>query len=328
MPITGPSSYISVVPAFLNHWADANLLGQAVTVDGVALGQLGDQGISFLQGLQTELLGARDTLEATNVDVALSSGALLGHKTFLQAQCVAFNKAVRADHSTTVYVQALPDAPQVADAREKFNKPIRQMLILWGKVSTYRTGLTPSKSPLVLPGNVSSTTVTTRLALLVQEQNNFEERDQQAGLDRLKRENVQDRIYPVLKLYRAKIEALFAANAPIVLSLPALTESGQASPDAGTITGALNAAGTEAVLAGTPSPSATVVKHQLRASVGDAPNAGDETMKAEFAPGHAITLTSNFGLGVPGARVHWRLVAITADGHEGATEWLSFQRPL
>ncbi len=328
MPITGPSSYISVVPAFLNHWTDANLLGPAIVVDGVPLGQLGDVGIAFLQGLQTELLAARDALEVTNLEVALSSAALLGHKTFLNAQCVAFNKVVRADHSTTTFGQALPEAPQPGDGREKFNRPIRQMLNLWAKVNTYRTGLTPAKSPIVLLGNVSVTTCTTRLASLVAEQNTFEEREQQAALDRLKRENVQDRIYPLLKLYRAKVEASFAPNAPIVLSLPALTDSGSGKPEPGALAGALNPAGTAVGLTGTPSASASVVAHQLRASVGEAPEADDETMRAEFPLGQAIALSSDYGLSVPGARVHWRLVAITADGHEGATPWRTFQRPL
>lgn len=328
MPVTGPSSYISVVPAFLNHWADANALGAAIVLDGVPLGQLGDQGIAFLQTLQTELLAARDALEATNLDVALSAAALLAHKTFLNAQCAAFNKVVRADHSTTTFVQALPEVPQFGDAREKFNRPLRQMLNLWAKVNAYRTSLTPSKSPIVLPGLVSVTTVTTRLAALVTEQNTFEEREQQAVLDRLKRENVQDRIYPVLRIYRQKIEASFAPSAPIVLSLPALTDSGSGTPAPGGITGALNPAGTEAVLTGTASPSPTVVAHQLRASVGEEPNADDETMRAEFPLGQAIALSSDYGLSVPGAKVHWRLVAITADGHESGTPWLSFQRPL
>ena len=51
-------------------------------------------------------------------------------------------------------------------------------------------------------------------------------------------------------------------------------------------------------------------------------------MRAEFPLGQAIALSSDYGLSVPGAKVHWRLVAITADGHEGGTPWLSFQRPL
>ena len=146
--------------------------------------------------------------------------------------------------------------------------------------------------------------------------------------DRIVFENVQDRIYPLLKLYRAKIEALFAANAPIALSLPDLVDSGSGSPAPGTLEGVLNAEGTESVLTGEPSVSASVVKHQLRASVGEEPSAGDEAVRAEFALGEEIALTSDYGLSVPGAGVHWRLVAVTADGHEGTTDWVSLQRPL
>ena len=331
MPISGPSSYIVVVPAFINHWTDANALGSLITIDGTALGQLSDVGISYLQGLQTELLGARDTLETTNVDLGISSGNVLGHKTWLQAQCVAFNKAVRADHSTTAFVDVLPQAPQVSDGREKFNKPVRMLLTLWARVNTYRAALVPPKSALTLPASLTAitlATMTARLATMLAEQNTHEEREQQAALDRLKRENVQDRIYPVLKIYRQKIEASFAPTAAIVLSLPELTDSGAGTPEPGVLTAALNAAGTEVVMTGTVSPSATVASHQLRASVGEEPQSDEESMRAEFPLGMPIALTTDYGLGVPGARVHWRLVAITADGHERATPWQSFQRPL
>ena len=139
---------------------------------------------------------------------------------------------------------------------------------------------------------------------------------------------MQDAIYPILKLYRAKIELLFSPDTPVFQTLPALTDDGSGTPGAGSLTGSLNPAGTEATLTGTASASVTVTKHQFRASVGPEPSADDEALRAEFELGQAITLTSNYGLGVPGAKVHWRQVAVTADGHEKSTPRLTFQRPL
>jgi len=62
--------------------------------------------------------------------------------------------------------------------------------------------------------------------------------------------------------------------------------------------------------------------------VGEEPSDEDESLRAEFAPGEPISLTTNFGLTAPGATAHFRLVAISASGHESGTPWLTIQRPL
>jgi hypothetical protein len=71
-----------------------------------------------------------------------------------------------------------------------------------------------------------------------------------------------------------------------------------------------------------------VVKHQIRASLGATPQSEDEAVKAEFALGATIALNTAYGLGAPGAQVHFRLVAITADGHEKGSDWVTVLRPV
>lgn len=155
-----------------------------------------------------------------------------------------------------------------------------------------------------------------------------EEREQQASLDRASRDALQRSIYPILKVYRLKIEAVFAPGSPILATLPALTEDSEATPQPGTLSGSFEAPANQAVLEGEPSPSPTVVRHQIRASVGPQPSVEDEALSAEFELGTPITLTTNYGFGAPGAIVHFRLVAITADGHEKGTSWVTLERPL
>jgi len=157
---------------------------------------------------------------------------------------------------------------------------------------------------------------------------NEEERSQQAALDRATRDAVQRKIYPILKVYRLKVEAIFPSPSPILETLPALTENAGATPQPGSLTGNYNAGTNSAVLTGQPSPSGSVVRHQIRASVGTEPSLEDEALSAEFEVGDPIELTTNYGFGAPGAIVHFRLVAITADGHEKGTPWLMLQRPL
>lgn len=330
MPVTSaPTSYITVVPAFLNHWEDAEALEGPIELDGAGCGQPADVSRAGFQAMYDELLAARGVLEGTLLEAALQAGQVVGDRTWLQAQIVAFNKTVRALHGSTVFAKVLPEAPQLGSARENFNRPLRTLKNLWPKLDAYRAGRTPPLPPLELPSTgATAVAYVARLAALVEHQDTQQEREEQADLEREVREAVQRQIYPVLKIYRLKIEALFPANAAIIQALPALTDDGTGTPEAGGLTGSLNGAGTAVTLKGKASPSGTVSGHQLRASVGPEASAADESVQAKFAPGEALALTSAYGLGVPGAKVHWRLVAVTEDGHEKGSPWLTFQRPL
>lgn len=328
MPISGASSYIVVVPIFLNHWDDANAVNGAFTLDKEATGQPADVARDDLNDLYQELVTRRDTLEETLLDLGLASGTLLGDKTWLHAQCISFNQIMRADHGTTIYARNLPVAPQLGEAREKFLKPLRLMANLWAKVNTYRAALTPPKTALTLQEGTTLATFNTRMDTARGNFNVVEERDQQATLERALRDDQQEIIYPVLKVYRLKVEALFPAGSAILETLPALTDDGSGTPQAGTLGGTFSTTTNEATLTGTPSASKTVVRHQIRASLGPEPDAGDETLTAEYALGAPLTLTTGYGLGTPGALAHFRLVAITADGHEKGSDWVTIQRPL
>ena len=85
------------------------------------------------------------------------------------------------------------------------------------------------------------------------------------------------------------------------------------------------AASISASLTGTASTSSTVVLHQIRASVTEDPSVEDESVVVEFAP---LTLSTTYGLTVPGAKAHFRLVGITADGHESGSDWVTIERPV
>lgn len=328
MPISGPSSYLVTVPLFLNHWADANEVSGTFLLDGAQCEQPVDVGIATLQAFFDDLEMARDQVEVVAMEWALKQAEVLGLRTAVQGHAVKFNRAVRADLGSTKFAEVLPTAPGLNDAREKFMKPIRAVLSLWAKVNTYLATLTPPKPVLQLEGGATLDTVTLQVNALREAMDVAEERDQQATLERADRNVVQETIYPILKVYRLKVLARFAPDSAIVATLPALTEDSEATPEAGTLAGSYHAASNEAQLTGTPSPSPSVVRHQIRACVGAVPSAEDETMRTEFALGMPIALNTNYGLGAPGATVHFRLVAITADGHEKGTDWVTVQRPL
>ena len=138
--------------------------------------------------------------------------------------------------------------------------------------------------------------------------------------------DARDQIYPVPRVYLLEIQAAFHAGPAIVETLPALTENGhQHAAAIGGPSGQSVAASISASLTGTASTSSTVVLHQIRASVTEDPSVEDESVVVEFAP---LTLSTTYGLTVPGAKAHFRLVGITADGHESGSDWVTIERPV
>ncbi len=334
MPITGPSSYVTTVPLFINHWNDVNAAGTPVVLDMAQTGQPTPVTVGILEDLYGELTDARARVEVVMLDLALQQAEVLQEKTWLQTQVTAFNRNVRADHGASPFAKVLPVAPGVENGRERFNAPLRLVVALWGKVNAWRAAQTPVIPPLTLPGEagggapVTLAVFSSRSIVLAAAMDVAEEREQQATLERAERNELQGRIYPILKVYRLKIAAVFAPGSPFVETLPALSEEAGATPQPGTLTGHYDVAQEAAVLAGTPSPSASVVRHQIRASVGEEPQVDDEVVRAEFEPGVPIALETTYGLAAPGETVNFRLVAITADGHERGTEWVRVQRPV
>ena len=77
MPITGPTSYITTVPLFLNHWEDANEIDEPILLDAVATDQIADVDRARLDTLYGTLVGQRDALEAVLLEINLGDATLL-----------------------------------------------------------------------------------------------------------------------------------------------------------------------------------------------------------------------------------------------------------
>jgi len=328
MPITGPTSYITTVPLFLNHWEDANEIDELIVLDAVACGQTADVDRARLSGLFTTLTAQRDALEAVLLEINLGYGTLQQEKAVLQTAVIKFNRKVRSDHGGTTYERALEVAPNVSDGRDKFQGPLRRTRLLWTTLNAWRAAQTTPRPALILEGGMTLAQFSTAFDALVAQWNLVEEREQEAALQRGRRNDAQDEIYPVLRVYRLKIQATFPAGSAIVETLPALTDTATGTPEPGALSGQWVAASTNASLTGTASTSSTVVCHQIRASVTEDPSVEDESVVAEFALGTPLTLSTTYGLTVSGAKAHFRLVGITADGHESGSEWVTIERPV
>ena len=328
MPIQGPTSYFTVVPLFTLHWSDANAAngGVAITLNKDETGTVTDTTLADLQALFSSLELLRDNVENKAQDVGIQSAVVTGMKEFMLAKMNDFNTKMRADYASSPYGRNLSDVPQVTSGRDAFLKPMRDTNRLWAKVNLWLVSL--SKPELKIKGDYQQAAFNSALDTLRTAWNDWESLEQDWSLDIQKRNDAQDVIYPILKVYRLKIPSIFAEGSAILDTLPLLTPVAGSTPQAPGLAGGWSVVNNRGEFNGTPSPTAAVTKNQLRACVGPDYNENTENVVATLDAGEPIVFTTTWGLTTPGAVASYRLYAMTADGHERGSAAVVITRPL
>jgi hypothetical protein len=328
MPIQGPTSYFTVVPIFINHWKDANTAngGVAITLSKQETGTATDTTVADLETLFASLELLRNNVENAAQNVGIQSAVVTGMKQFMLAKMNDFNKKMRADYASSPYGRNLSDVPQISAGRDAFMRPLRDTNRLWEKVNQWLTS--QGKPALKLIGDYEWGPFNSALDALRVAWNDWEEQEQNWSLDIQKRNDMQDVIYPILKVYRLKIPAVFPENSAIVDTLPLLTPVSGSTPQAPGLTGGWSVPNNRAELSGTASPTAAVTRYQLRACIGPVHNDDLESVVATVDAGEPLTFNTTWGLTTPGSVASFRLVAMTADGHERGSAPVVIARPL
>ena len=206
MPIQGPASYFTVVPLFINHWKDANVAngGVAITLNKDETKTATDPTVADLEALFASLGLLRDNVENAAQDVGIQSAVVTGMKQFMLAKMNDFNKKMRADYASSPYGRNLSDVPQISAGRDAFMRPLRDTNRLWEKVNQWL--ISQGKPALKLIGDYEWGPFNSALDALRVAWNDWEEVEQNWSLDIQKRNDMQDIIYPILKVYRLKIQ--------------------------------------------------------------------------------------------------------------------------
>ena len=327
MPIVGPVSYFSVTQSFINHWTDANTAnGAAILLNKDELELAADASVATLTGLLSTLEARRDAVEDVAQDVSIKRAIATGMRAFLIVKMGDFNDMMRAEHGSSVYGQSLALVPGISDGRDALLKPLRDTNRLWTKVNAWR--VSQGKTALLTKGSYAQSAFNSALAGARTALDDLEEREQQLGLDIRNRNSVQDNIYPILKVYRLKIPAIFPAGHALVNSLPALTPTPGTTPAAPGLTMGWSAANGRAEGSGTASPTVAVTQHQLRASAGPLHDENTEVVVQTIEAGQPLAFATTWGQTIPGGVTSYRLVAMTADGHERGSAPVVVSRPL
>ena len=328
MPITGPSSYVPTTQAFLAHWADVNTALTAPTVmtlAGALLGKLTPVVVADLQALYDALLAQRTTVTDALVDVDFARSDLGALKARLASRMAEFTAVIRGNLPSSKYARALP-AQAPADAGQGvLAEAVGRVKKVWNALNDG----TPfgMVTPVVLQGGYGLNGFETDVTALPGTFMAVTEAGGQVKLEQEERNDLQDRIYPLLKAYRQVMPTMFAPGNALTDSLPDLTPAPGSTPAPVALTAALDGPTQQAHLTWTASGNAELDHYEVRAVPGGTYNVNDEVQVATVAKEAARTLLTDHFLTDPGQTASFKVYVVLTTENEAGSNARTVARP-
>lgn len=321
MAITGPSSFIPTVQEFLFHWLQVNaglgVNGPLVMPDGTTQAMLTTHHVT-LTGFKTSIAGKVN-------DVEIARGQLDLQKTALLGRLGEFNRKVRGLLSHTAYVHALPLAPSSGTSAAVVIDALEDMGTLWVKINA--ASIPGFTSPLTLLGGYAVATFDTDLAALRTAANAWQNAVQDVKLERDKRNDLQDLVYPLLKDYRQVVQGLFAPSDALVDSLPRLSPDPGSTPDPVAASGVWDAATLQAKLTWSASSDPHLSHSEIRFCAGADYSTNDETSLGTVLPSEPLEFLTAAGLSTPGSTASFKVYVILTTNNEKGSNTVTITRP-
>ena len=322
MPLEDVGSYPSVMSEFELHWQDVNAeLGGTPATDmklegGFTLAQftaLRDDvqaKISGLEGLENGRQIAADSRDQV--------------KAAIKDRLAQFRAILRAVLSKSKYAASAPILPVLTAAESKFMAPFDDAADLWGRINADATlaGFTP---PLVIAGytlaNFTTDIAAVRAAyisvLTAENSKRLGLRERDALLPTAREYMVQ---------YRVLVEGLLGPNHPLTQTLPVLSGPPGSTPDPVTLSGAFNAATSQADFSWTASANSNLDHYEVRMSPGPTFDAATATVIANLPPG-TTTFSTTDGLQDPGDVAAFKAYVVLTTGNEAGSNTVTITRP-
>jgi hypothetical protein len=232
---------------------------------------------------------------------------------------------VRGNLAGTKYERALPELPDSQSTQDTLQKATVRAVALWTKLNAdLTTGMT---LPLVLEGGFALGGLTDLMNAIPLTYLALEKARGQVKLEREERNDLQDRIYPVLKAYRQVMPQKFPAGHALITALPDLTPKPGATPDAVALTAVWSAADTKAKLEWAASSESALDHYEVRAVPGEEYDVDDEVQVASIPKnGPRLLLTEQF-LSAPGQHASFKVYVVLTTGNEAGSEPVTVTRP-
>ena len=322
MPLVDIGSYPPVMGEFDNHWASVNTeLGGAPASDlklasGFTRADFGTLRASIVGSL-TGAEGLENTRQIA-VETRNQSKAALRERLF------QLRGMFRGLLSKTKYAAAVPLLPDLSMAESKFLSPFDDAADLWGRVNADVTlaGFTP---PLTI-GSYTQAMFVTDLAAVRVAFAAVSSAENAQTIDIRERDGFLTDARERMVQYRVLVPAMLGQNHPLALSLPDLYPAPGSTPDASTLSGAWNAATTQADLSWTASSAATLDEYEVRMSPGSTYDAATSSVIGHVPAGTTSFSTAE-GLAASAAVASFKVFVKLTTGNEAGSNTITITRP-
>ena len=328
MPISGPSSYLPTLNEFVPHWDAVNTaLGAGGPMvlrnpNGTSPATLNR---ANLVTMRTDLTALHAGIQGQINNVELAAADLKVMKEDLHLRAGQFNDKVRGPLGNTSYATALPLLPTPTDGMGVFVPPLDDIATLWTKLNA-AAGIPGFTPPLLLLGGYPLADFVTALGDLKTQFETVAKEELGVTLKIGDRNGLQDLIYPVLKLYRQTVPTMFAANSPLVASLPALTPAPGSTPDAVLANGVWNVPTTQGKLTWDASTAPDLDQYEVRWSPGATYNSANEVVIANIAKDATREFFTTQGLLAAGDVSNFKVYVKTSTGNERGSNTVKITR--
>lgn len=328
MPISGASSYGPTLNQFLPHWEQVNTsLGAG---GPLLLRNPNSPTPPTLNRADLVTMRANLVLKHTDItdqinNVQLAAATLKMMKEALLLRGNQFNEAVRSGLAGTAYAEALPLLPSVSDGEEVFIEPMDDIATLWPKVNA-AAGIPGFTPPLLLLGGYPVADFVTALGLLKTQYETVGKEDFLVSFKIKERNKMQELIYPVLKAYRLAVPTKFAANDPLMLTLPKLTPDPGSTPDPVLANGTWNAPTTQGKLTWDESTAPDLDEYEVRWSPGATYDSSLEVVLANIAKTAPREYFTTQGLLAIGDVSNFKIYVTTTTGNERGSNTVKITR--
>jgi hypothetical protein len=327
MPISGASSYVPTTQAFLSHWGEVNtaLGAQPFTLAGSLVGQAQPVTVAQLTGLYMQLVGIRSGVSSVLVEEEFARADLAVLKARLVQRIGEVRDFVAGNLPGSRFERALPPLPDMDSAQGILSDAAGRLRAVWTALNA-STGLGLTL-PLVLQGGYAEAQFATDMDALAPAYLLLAGKVATTRLVRESRNDLQDKIYPVLKAYRQVMPTMFPAGHALTDSLPALTPTTGATPAAVTAHGAWDAAASKAKVTWSASTDAALDHYEVRGVPGNAYTADDESVLATVDKAAAREFETEFALGTPGVVAGFKVYVVLTTGNEKGSDAVYITRP-
>lgn len=329
MPVTGPGSYLSTMDDFLPHWEQVNLTlgaGGPLVVRNPNGPVPPTLARAILEGWRADLAAKHTELEGQINNVEIAWAELKAMKAAIHLRATQFNEKVRSELGDTAYADALPVLAAVTDGMALFLKPLDDISTLWAKINA-AAGIAGFTPPLKLLGDYDLAAFDAELALLRAKYPLVSRAEFLVSFKISERNRLQDQIYPLLKAYRLAVPTRFAANDPLVLTLPKLTPDPGSTPEPVLANGLWVPAEEKAKLTWDASTDPNLAEYEVRWSPGTSYDAANEVVLGSVAKDAPREFLTAQGLATPGAVSVFKVYVKITTGNERGSNTVKITRP-